>query len=67
MSIASEVMGGTPGTQALAQIYGFASNAAQFVFEHIDVLKQADNVLANRCGQVLEAANDGFGMGPRLR
>lgn len=63
MSIASEVMGGTPGTQALAQIYGFASSAAQFVFEHIDVLKQADNVLANRCGQVLEAANDGFGMG----
>lgn len=63
MSIASEVMGGTPGTQALAQIYGFANNAAQFVFEHIDILKQADNVLANRCGQVLEAANDGFGMG----
>ena len=63
MNLASGMVGGTPGVQALAQIYGFASNAAQFAFEHIDVLKQADSVLANRCGQVLEAANNGFGMG----
>jgi hypothetical protein len=31
--------------------------------QHIDTLKQAENALANRCGQILEAANVGFGLG----
>ncbi|MHA6723800.1 hypothetical protein [Sphingomonas sp. RS2018] len=53
----------TPGMSTLAQAYGFAGNAAQFAIGHIETLKQADNVLANRCGQVLEAATSGFGVG----
>ncbi|RYG82478.1 MAG: hypothetical protein EON59_14165 [Alphaproteobacteria bacterium] len=52
-----------PALTALAQMYGFAGTAAQFAIDHIGVLKQADNVLANRCGLVLEAANVGFGLG----
>jgi len=59
--IASGVV--SPGIKMLAQLYGFAGNAAQFAVGHIETLKQADSVLANRCGQVLEAANAGFGVG----
>nr|WP_314444439.1 hypothetical protein [uncultured Sphingomonas sp.] len=47
----------------LSQLYGFAGSAAKFAVEHIETLKAAENILANRCGQVLEAANVGFGMG----
>lgn len=47
----------------LSKLYGFVGSAASFAVEHIDTLKTAENVLANRCGQVLEAANVGFGMG----
>jgi hypothetical protein len=47
----------------LAQLYGFAGDAAQFAINHIETLKEADSILANRCGQVLEAANLGFGVG----
>jgi hypothetical protein len=51
------------GIRVLTQLYGFAGDAAQFAFQHIDTLKAADSLLANRCGQVLEAANAGFGVG----
>ncbi len=53
----------TPGVGVLSQLYGFAGNAATFALEHVETLKAADNVLANRCGQVLEAASIGFGVG----
>jgi hypothetical protein len=58
-----ETTAATPGLATLLQLYGFAGDAAQFAISHIDMLKQADNALANRCGQVLEAANSGFGVG----
>lgn len=51
------------GMGVLSQLYGFAGSAASFAVEHIETLKAADNVLANRCGQVLEAASIGFGVG----
>jgi hypothetical protein len=51
------------GATMLSQMYGFTGDAAQFTVQHIDTLKQADSILANRCGQVLEAANVGFGVG----
>jgi hypothetical protein len=54
---------GSTGSSVLTQLYGFAGSAARFAIEHIETLKQADNILANRCGQVLEAANQGFGVG----
>lgn len=57
------VQGEPAGMTALAGIYGFAENAAAFAIQHIETLKAADNLLANRCGQVLEAANAGFGIG----
>jgi hypothetical protein len=53
----------TAGVTTLSHLYGFVSSAAQFAVSHIETLKQADNALANRCGQVLEAANQGFGVG----
>jgi hypothetical protein len=51
------------GAAALSHLYSFTSSAAQFAVEHIEALKQAESVVANRCGQVLEAANQGFGVG----
>jgi catechol 2,3-dioxygenase-like lactoylglutathione lyase family enzyme len=53
----------TAGVTTLSHLYGFASSAAQFAVNHIETLKQADSAVANRCGQVLEAANEGFGVG----
>lgn len=53
---------GSQGILALAGQYGF-HNAAQFILEHIETLKQADNLLANRCGQVVEGVVTGFGTG----
>lgn len=55
--------GVTAGVSALSQLYGFGASAARFAVEHIETLKQADNLLAARCGHVLEAANAGFGVG----
>jgi hypothetical protein len=55
----------TSGVVALGQLYGFGRNAAAFAVEHVDTLKQADNLLANRCGEVLEAVIVGFGMGEK--
>ncbi len=58
-----DVPSSTPGMETLAHAYAFAGSAARFAVDHIETLKQADNVLANRCGLVLEAANAGFGVG----
>ena len=51
------------GVSSIAQLYGFSGSAANFAIRHIQTLQNADNVLANRCGQVLEAAMVGFGVG----
>lgn len=51
------------GIIAIGQIYGVGSRLGAFAIEHIDTLKHADNLLANRCGEVLEAVNGGFGIG----
>jgi hypothetical protein len=53
----------TAGVKTLSHLYGFASGTAKFAVEHIETLKQADSGVANRCGQVLEALNHGFGVG----
>jgi len=62
MSILTGLAGST-GMTTLGQLYGFASSAAQFAVEHIDKLKSADNLLANKCGLLLEQAVAGWGMG----
>lgn len=51
------------GISTLAQLYRFSGSASKFAVQHIDTLKQADSLLANRCGEVLEAATIGFGVG----
>jgi hypothetical protein len=51
------------GMSTLGRLYGFASNAAQFAVSHIDTLKSADNLIANKCGLLLEQAVAGWGMG----
>ena len=51
------------GVKSLSQLYNFTADAARFAVSHIDTLKAADNAIANRCGQLLEAANEGFGLG----
>lgn len=53
---------GSNGILALAGQYGFVDKA-EFVISHIDTLKTADSLIANRCGQVLEQTVDGFGVG----
>jgi len=62
MSILTGLAGST-GMTTLGQLYGFASSAAQFAAEHIETLKSADNLLANKCGLLLEQAVAGWGMG----
>lgn len=59
----SAISAGSTGLATLAKLYGFATPAAVFIAEHIETLKSAENVLANRCGLVLEAAQQGFGVG----
>jgi len=59
----STVIAGSTGANSLSQLYGFTVEAARFAVSHIDTLKAADNAIANRCGQLLEAANEGFGLG----
>lgn len=62
MDISTDIAGST-GVSTLSRLYGFTIDAAQFAVQHIETLKQAENGLANRCGQILEAANIGFGLG----
>lgn len=57
------VVGQSTGLTALSNLYGFTASAAHFAVQHIETLKSADNLLANRCGAILEAANAGFGVG----
>jgi hypothetical protein len=57
------IAAGSTGLASLAKLYGFAAPAAVFITQHIDTLKSADNILANRCGLVLEATQQGFGVG----
>jgi hypothetical protein len=61
--VLSQSLAASSGVSTLAQLYGFASSAAQFAVSHIDTLKAADNPLANRCGLILEAVVQGFGVG----
>lgn len=50
------------GATALAQLYGYDS-VGTFIVGHIATLQQSDNALANRCGEVLDAVREGFGIG----
>lgn len=59
-------LAGSTGLITLSNLYGFAAPAAEFIVQHIDTLKQLDNALANRCGFVLEAATQGFGIGGEI-
>lgn len=59
----STQLAGSAGANSLSQLYGFTVEAARFAVSHIDTLKAVDNAIANRCGQLLEAANEGFGLG----
>ena len=62
MQLSTDIAG-SAGVTSLSRLYGFTVDAARFAVEHIDTLKAADNALANRCGLLLEAANEGFGVG----
>jgi hypothetical protein len=65
MQLAQEI-GSSVGVSALTQLYGVTTDAALFAAQHVETLKSLDNVLANRCGLVLEASIDGFGMGREI-
>lgn len=62
MSIGADITQSS-GLATLSRLYGFAGDAARFATEHINVLKSVDNALANRCGQIVEPASVGFGVG----
>lgn len=62
MSIGADIAQSS-GLATLSRLYGFGGDTARFAVDHIEVLKSADNALANRCGQILESASTGFGVG----
>ena len=49
--------------QAIAALYGVASNLNEFLDRHIEVMKASANGTVSRTGHVLEMAKFGFGLG----
>lgn len=50
------------GATAVAKLYGHG-NVGDFIVSHIATLRGADNALVSRCGEVLAAVREGFGVG----
>ncbi|GGB29511.1 hypothetical protein GCM10011380_18790 [Sphingomonas metalli] len=50
------------GATAVAKLYGH-DNVGDFIVSHIATLQGADNALVSRCGEVLAAVREGFGVG----
>jgi hypothetical protein len=65
MQLAQEI-GSSAGVAALTRLYGVTTDAASFAAQHVETLKSLDSALANRCGLVLEASIDGFGVGREI-
>jgi len=65
----SKILGGAAGlamgpiAQAIAALYGVASEFNAFLDRHIEDMKSSNNATVSRTGRILEMAKYGFGLG----